>query len=85
MGEDVDEGERVVRVLTGRERVRTCTGMEICKDPLGAVRLPLCAGGWQADSPQEQTAHNKTKASLCEETVILRRLCYNIQKFYICY
>lgn len=80
MGEDVDERERVVRVLIGEERVRTCTEMAICKDSLGAVRLSLCAGGYNANPPQERTAYNKTRASFCEAMVILRRLCYSVQK-----
>lgn len=86
MGEDVDERERVVRVLIGEERVRTCTEMAICsKDSLGAVRLSLCAGGYNANPPQERTAYNKTRASLCEAMVILR-LCYSVKKIYFsCY
>lgn len=80
MGEDVDERERVVSVLIGEERVRTCTEMAICKDSLGAVRLSLCAGGYNANLPQERNAYNKTRASLCETMVILRRFCYSFQK-----
>jgi len=80
VGEDVDERERVVRVLIGEERVRTCTEMAICKDSLAAVRLSLCAGGYNANPPQERNAYNKTRSSVCESMVILQRFCYSAQK-----
>lgn len=48
LGEDVDERERVVRVLTGEERVEDTHKDVNLRDSLGAVRMSLCADGYNA-------------------------------------